>query len=69
MSDDTSTNSCTNLSCTNWYGINSLVEWKYKIIEINNVGQKILNSTNELTPHEFVQSKFVQEFVAISLLY
>ena len=32
------------------------------------MGQEIFNSTNELTPHQFVQNKFVQEFVAISLL-
>ena len=56
MSDDTTTNSCTNLSYTNWYDINLLVEWKYKIIEINHVGQEIFSSTNELTSHQFVQT-------------
>ena len=35
---------------------------------MNHVGQEIFNSTNELTSHQFVQDKFVQEFVAISLL-
>ena len=51
MSDDTVTNFFINLSCTNWDGINSLVEWQYKIIEINYVGQGIFNSTNKLMPH------------------
>ena len=37
-SNDTSINSCINLFCTNWRDINSLVEWKYKIIKINHVG-------------------------------
>ena len=32
------------------------------------MGQEIFNSTNELTPHQFVQNKFVQEFVTISLI-
>ena len=27
------------------------------------------NSTNELISHQFVQNKFIQEFVVISLLY
>ena len=63
MSDDTVTNFCMNLFCTNWYIINSLVEWKYKIIKINHVGQKIFNLTNELMSYQFVQ-----EFVTISLL-
>ena len=55
-SDDIATNSYINLTCTNWCGINLLVEWKYKIIDINHVGQEIFNSTNELTPHQFVQN-------------
>ena len=50
-SDDTATNSCTNLIYTNGCVINSLVEWKYKIIEINHVGQEIFNSTNFIMPH------------------
>ena len=58
MSNDTATNSCTNLFCTNWRGINSLVEWKYKIIKINHVGQVIFNLTNLIIPHQFVQNKF-----------
>ena len=41
---------------------------KYKIIKTNHVGQVIFNSTNLIMPHQFVQNKFVQEFVAISLL-
>ena len=32
------------------------------------MGQVIFHSTNELMPHQFVQNKFVQEFVAVSLL-
>ena len=31
--------------------------------------QKIFNSTNELIPYQFVQNKFIQEFVTISLIY
>ena len=31
--------------------------------------QEIFNSTNELTSHQFVLNKFVQEFVTISLLF
>ena len=54
MSDDTTTNSCTNL-----FGINSLVEWKYKIIKIDHVGSEIFDSTNFIIPHQFVQNKFV----------
>lgn len=69
MSNDTATNSCTNLFCTNWRGINSLVEWKYKIIKTNHVGQVIFNSINLIMPHQFVQNKFIQEFVTILLLY
>ena len=37
-------------------------------MKINHVGQEIFNSTNFIMPHQFVQNKFVQEFVAISLL-
>ena len=33
------------------------------------MGQEIFNSTNKLTPHHFVQNKFIQKFVAISLLF
>ena len=32
------------------------------------MGQVIFNSTNLIMPHQFVQNKFVQEFVAVSLL-
>ena len=64
-SNDIATNSCTNLFCTNWYGMIRLVEWKYKLIKTNHVGQMIFNSTNIIMPHQFVQNKFVQEFVAI----
>ena len=67
-SNDTATNSYTNLFYTNWRGINSLVEWKYKLIKINHVGQVIFNSTNFIMAHQFVENKFVQEFVAVSLL-
>ena len=69
MINDTVTNYCINLFCTNWRGINSLVEWKYKLIKTNHVGQVIFNSTNELMPYQFVQNKFVQKFVAVSLLF
>ena len=51
LSNDTTTNSCTNLFCTNWRDINSLVEWKYKLIKTNHVGQVIFNSTNFIIPH------------------
>ena len=33
------------------------------------MGQEIVNSTNFIMSRQFVQIKFVQEFVAISLLY
>ena len=33
------------------------------------MGQVIFNSTNLIMPRQFVQNKFVQEFVAISLLF
>ena len=32
------------------------------------MGQVIFHSTNELMPHQFVQNKFIQEFVTVSLL-
>ena len=32
------------------------------------MGQVIFNSTNLIIPHQFVQNKFVQEFVTILLL-
>ena len=32
------------------------------------MGQEIFNSTNLIMPHQFVQNKFVQEFVTVSLL-
>ena len=63
MSNDTATN-----SCTNWCGMIRLVEWKYKLIKTNHVGQVIFNSTNLIMPRQFVQNKFVQKFVAVSLL-
>ena len=39
----------------------------YKI-KTNHVAQVIFNSTNLIMPHEFVENKFVQEFVTLSLL-
>ena len=33
------------------------------------MGQVIFNSTNLIMSHQFVQNKFVQEFVVVSLLY
>ena len=33
------------------------------------MGQVIFNSTNLIMPHQFIQNKFVQEFVAVSLLF
>ena len=33
------------------------------------MGQVIFNSTNLIMPYQFVQNKFVQEFVAVSLLF
>ena len=56
-----------NLICTNWCGINSLVEWKYKLIKTNHVDQVIFHSINELMTHQFVQN-IVQKFIAVSLL-
>ena len=32
------------------------------------MGQVIFNLTNFIIPHQFVQNKFVQEFVVVSLL-
>ena len=32
------------------------------------MGQVIFNSTNLIMPRQFVQNKFVQKFVAVSLL-
>ena len=32
------------------------------------MGQLIFNSTNLIMPHQFVQNKFVQDFVVVSLL-
>ena len=69
LSDDTATNSYTNLSCTTWFDINLLVEWKYKIIKIDYVGSKIFNWINFIMSHQFIQNKFVQIFVGILLLF
>ena len=33
------------------------------------MSQEIFNSTNKLMLHQFVQNKFVQEFVILSLLF
>ena len=32
------------------------------------MGQVIFNLTNLIMPHEFVQNKFIQEFITLSLL-
>ena len=68
MSNDIATNSCTNLFCTNWCGMIKLVElnisWLTWFIYII----LYFHSTNLIMPHQFVQNKSVQEFVAISLL-
>ena len=68
LSNDTATNSCTNLFCTNWCGMRRLVElnitWPTWFVFIH----LYFHSTNELMPRQFVQNKFVQEFVAVSLL-
>ena len=45
-----------------------LVELKYKLIKTNHMGQVIFNSTNLIMPHQFVQNKFIQDFVTVSLL-
>ena len=37
-------------------------------MKTNHVGQVIFNSTNLIMPHKFVQNKFVQKFVTVSLL-
>ena len=53
--------------CSN-SGNGNIINNIYKLIKINHVGQVIFNSTNLIMPHQFVQNKFVQEFVAVSLL-
>ena len=68
MSNDTATNSCTNLFCTNWCDMIRLVElnitWPTWFVFIN----LYFNSINELMPHQFVQNKFIQKFITVSLL-
>ena len=67
-SNDTATNSYTNLFCTNWCGMIKLIElnitWPTWFVFIN----LYFHSTNDIMPRQFVQNKFVQEFVAVSLL-
>ena len=67
-SNDTTTNSCTNVFCTNWCDIIRLVElnitWPTWFVFIN----LYFHSTNDIMPRQFVQNKFVLEFVAVSLL-
>ena len=63
-SNDTATNYCTNLC-----GMIRLVElnitWPTWFVFIN----LYFHSTNDIMPRQFVQNKFVQEFVAISLFF
>ena len=37
-------------------------------MKTNHAAQVIFNSTNLIMPHKFIKNKFVQEFMAISLL-
>ena len=66
MSNNIATNSSINLFYINWCGMIKLVElnisWPTWFIFII----LCFHSTNELMSNQFVQDKFVQEFVAVS---
>ena len=42
---------------------------KIQIKKIDHMDPEIFNSTNFIIPHQFVQNKLVQEFVAILLMF